>query len=241
MLDQSDTEPYLERHKGERCFILGNGPSLTISDLDKLKGEVTFASNKIFLAFDSTTWRPTYYTAEDHLVIEQNLETIRAMKGFQKFFPDYAYRYFGRDNDLCYFRFKHVGRTRDAAATPNFPGFSQDASKCINWGSTVVYSQIQLAYHMGFREIYLLGVDHSYILPSIKQGNIYVSGGERNHFHQDYHLPGQKWHQPQLDVLERSYNYAAKVSKELDIMLRNASRSTQLDAIEKIEFEHLFK
>ena len=38
---------YKNRYPGQRCFILGNGPSLTINDLNWLKGEITFASNRI--------------------------------------------------------------------------------------------------------------------------------------------------------------------------------------------------
>src|SRR5699024_7865108 len=52
-------------HKGERCFIIGNGPSLRAEDLDKLKNEITFACNRINLIFDQTDWRPTYYCITD--------------------------------------------------------------------------------------------------------------------------------------------------------------------------------
>ena len=38
-------------HKGERCFIIGNGPSLKQTDLTKLKNEYTFGLNRIYLAF----------------------------------------------------------------------------------------------------------------------------------------------------------------------------------------------
>ena len=33
-------------HSGRRAFIIGNGPSLTVADLERLKGEVTFASEQ---------------------------------------------------------------------------------------------------------------------------------------------------------------------------------------------------
>ena len=36
-------------HKGERCFLIGNGPSLRISDLEALQenGEITFGCNLV--------------------------------------------------------------------------------------------------------------------------------------------------------------------------------------------------
>ena len=36
-------------HKGERCFIIGNGPSLNKLDLSKIKDEYTFGVNAIYL------------------------------------------------------------------------------------------------------------------------------------------------------------------------------------------------
>ena len=54
------------KFQGKRCFIIGSGPSLTVSDLDHLKGEYTFASNKIFAVFDKTAWRPTFYVVSDN-------------------------------------------------------------------------------------------------------------------------------------------------------------------------------
>ena len=63
-------------HKGGRGFIIGTGPSLQIEDLDLLKNEVTFACNKIYLAFNQTEWRPTYYSVLDILVAEHNANII---------------------------------------------------------------------------------------------------------------------------------------------------------------------
>src|SRR4030095_13353193 len=69
--------PFENRHRGARCFIIGIGPSLAMTDLDKLRSELTFAANKIYLAFDKTDWRPNYYVAEDDHMIRQNHEQIR--------------------------------------------------------------------------------------------------------------------------------------------------------------------
>ena len=37
---------------GQRCFIVGNGPSLTIEDLEKIKNEFCFAANRIYTLYD---------------------------------------------------------------------------------------------------------------------------------------------------------------------------------------------
>src|SRR5690625_3210612 len=42
------------KHKGEKCFIVATGPSLTIEDLEKLQNEITFSMNSICFAFDET-------------------------------------------------------------------------------------------------------------------------------------------------------------------------------------------
>lgn len=42
------------------------------------------------------------------------------------------------------------------------PLFSNDCSKCYYASGTVAYLMLQLAVYMGFREIYLLGIDMSY-------------------------------------------------------------------------------
>lgn len=64
-------------HRNRRAFIVGNGPSLKIEDLTRLKSEITFASNRIFLAFDRIDWRPTYYNVSDLLVARLNKRPIQ--------------------------------------------------------------------------------------------------------------------------------------------------------------------
>ena len=49
-----------DTHKGESCFIIGNGPSLKAEDLELLKNNniFCFASKRINLIYDKTSWRP---------------------------------------------------------------------------------------------------------------------------------------------------------------------------------------
>ena len=57
---KKSSEAYLKsvkgKYKGQRCFVLGNGPSLSPDDLNMLKDEITFASNRIYKIFDKQVW-----------------------------------------------------------------------------------------------------------------------------------------------------------------------------------------
>lgn len=228
------------RHRGQRAVIIGNGPSLQIADLDRLHNDVTFASNKIYLAYGDTFWRPTYYSVEDHLVLLNNLAEIEALQDSIKLFPANTRDFGYHAADTIFAPFLPPRSFEDPLSDPAFPAFSTDLTHGISWGSTIVYSQIQMALFMGCTEIVLIGVDHNYQLPATKRGNQYVYAGERNHFHPNYRSPGEAWHQPNLDVLEVSYTRALQACKEKGVQIVNASRKTKLDVFDRADFDILF-
>ena len=57
-----NVKKFKNKHLGERCFIVGNGPSLKNTKLDLIKNEFSFAMNRISMIFDFTEWRPSYYS-----------------------------------------------------------------------------------------------------------------------------------------------------------------------------------
>lgn len=236
---------YMEKlrdiHEGKRCYIIGNGPSLNLEDLDKLKNEYTFASNKIFLLYPKTAWRPTYYCVEDDLVFEQNQSKIRAIKGSVKLFPIYAYEFFEDADDVYYFKQSVIGSFKNPLTDPEFPGFSSDAADRVYWGSTIIYTQIQLAAHMGFKEIYLLGVDFSYVLPKKKNSEYYISEGEKNHFNEKYREPGEKWNKPNLDVHARSFTQARISLESKGVKIFNSTRGGKLEIFQRQDLDQVLK
>src|ERR1051325_8735404 len=53
-------------HKGQRCFIIGNGPSLKKQDLTPLAHEITLVTNNFYFhPLISDRWQPTYYFLSD--------------------------------------------------------------------------------------------------------------------------------------------------------------------------------
>ena len=146
----------------QRCFIIGNGPSLNSEDLNLLKNEVTFACNRFFNIYD--LWNPTIYFCQDPTILKNNLSFINdynvkfkmispALKITKKYCSESI---FYQVNRKLYFKGKP-------------PQFATDFSSGIYEGYSVVFSMIQAAVLLGFKEIYLLGVDFNYI---IKDGKI---------------------------------------------------------------------
>ena len=224
---------FKDKHKGERCYVIGNGPSLRISDLDRLRGEITFAANKIYLAFGQTDWRPTYYLVEDDLVALNNADTINQIIGMTKVFP----------KDL-----QHLLRPGDNTVYVNFPRnydgyprFSSNALECMFWGSTVLYMGIQLAFYMGIRQVYLIGVDFSFNVPDMVEGHQAVSTGQVNHFHSDYREPGERWNLPRLDRQIPSFELAREFLKEHGGEIYNATRGGKLEVFPRVDFDRLFE
>jgi hypothetical protein len=137
-------------HKGSRCFIVGNGPSLTAEDLTKLYqlGEVTFAMNRIYHIFDKTLWKPTYYCCEDPLIIKEKQKEINEIKCSYKFIPINLKWYHGVNINKPYYYFSNYKRDRDGIHP-----VSTDISRQINCRGTVTFTCIQIAIYMGFKEI----------------------------------------------------------------------------------------
>ena len=146
------------RNLGESCFIIGNGPSLTAADLQILHEQHidSFATNRIFRIFPQTDWRPTYFINTDPVLIRDVLDEVNAIPAKEKFFSmrilqnkDFCKKV--RDYHLFSIYFK-----------PGTEEFSLDCTDKIRGRGCVTISAIQLAAHMGYRRIYLLGVDHSF-------------------------------------------------------------------------------
>jgi len=219
-------------HAGQRAFIIGNGPSLTVEDLNKLKNEITFASNKIYLAFKDTVWRPTYYTVVDDLIASNNIGEITSEVDTLKFMPLHLKPLLGEQENTLWLKTK-VQHLKNGNRTVT--NFSEDCSKEIYAGATVTYFNLQIAYHMGIREVYLLGVDHYYPglhsmkKPAGKNEKFIEEGNNKTHFVQGYNKTGEVNYLPDFKVQNEAYQTAYEFYKNHNGKIFNASRSTHLD------------
>ena len=229
-----------EKHIGQRAFIIGNGPSLTISDLNSLKDEITFGSNRIYLAFEETDWRPSYYSVLDQLVAQNNAHIIETLE-LKKIFGSGVKQHFSSNIDAIYVN-ELIPPVTDNRIEFKF---SKDLMVGSYGGWTVVYLQMQLAYYMGIKELYLTGIDFKFEHSKStgkknSDGEILKQENESNHFHPLYRLPGEEWSIPRLDYQCQAFTVAKKSFEESNGIVRNASRVTALHVFERIDFDSLF-
>jgi hypothetical protein len=220
-------------HLGKRCFIIGNGPSLTTADLDKLKNEISFAFNRIYYIFDKTNWRPTYYCSEDDKTIFKSKVEINQLKIENKFFPvNFPWDYKIHFKNANYYLFKYGDRNVE-------PRFSEDIVKGIYWGNTVAYTAIQMAVYMGIKEIYLLGVDHNFSKMVNDKGEIVIDETAKDYFSEKYNKDKDDLYIPNIEISTRAFTAAKKYADKHSIKIYNATRGGKLEVFERVDFEKI--
>ena len=218
---------YRNRHRGERCFILGNGPSLKKTDLSPLKDEVTFGLNRIYLLFDEMQFTTTYHVTVNKLVIEQCAHEMAALL-CPKFIS-------WESRDLIDF-------TPDMAFLPRGGfGFQGDIVKGVWEGATVTYVALQIAYYMGFETVILVGVDHSYVTAGQPHTTVISEADDPDHFDPRYFGKGFRWQLPDLETSELAYRIARYHYERANRRVVDATIGGNLNVFCKVDYYELFK
>ena len=226
--DRAYWESLKNSARGKRAFVIGNGPSLTMPDLELLKDEVTIASNKIFLAFNEVSWRPSYYTAADPILWDKIKDEVS-----NHFDTIHIPTYLDRENNgkIRYWLAAHMGL---------FERFSGDMSKKAYSGQTITYENIQLAVHLGCNPIYIIGCDHYYAGESNVSAGVAIEQSEdQNHFIKNYRQPGEIVLPAPIREMEIAYRAAREYCDANNIKIYNATRGGYLEIFERADLDEI--
>lgn len=229
---------YKNKYKGQRCFLIGNGPSLKAEDLDLIENEISFACNLIFNIFEQTSWRPTYYCVSDSGIVRTNSnKLIDNIQDSTLMIREFAYRYL------------HI-KPWDAVQLPYIS---------VDWykvrgnvlayhyisHATVMSMMIELACYMGFKEIYIIGTDGT---SASAKGSHFVDNyytKEMKIFSEKIKKRVLKDYNPavraaylqkrSLDIFEQLRVYAEKN----DIKIFNATRGGVIEVFERADFDSI--
>lgn len=215
-------------HNGERCFIIANGPSLKYIDFSLLKNEFTIGMNRIYLMKEQNGFTPNYLAC-----IDEKSQINQFHEEFNKL------------EIPCFFNFK-LRNKFSKSSNQNFvvgkfsQSFAKGISKAYGNGKSVTYTAIQLAFYMGFKEVYIIGKDHSYNTVQKAGTGIKSDGNEDNHFIKGYYKKGQNWDAPDLTGEELAYKIARGKFEKNNRKIFDATVDGKLQVFDKIDFFSLF-
>jgi hypothetical protein len=215
-------------HKGERCFIIGNGPSLKKMDLSPLRNEYTFGMNRIYLLFPELGFDTSYYLSVNQLVIEQCADDIRKLP-IPKFLSWHSHELIAPTEDTIFLFTTYTGQK-----------FARDATGRLWEGATVTYVAMQLAYHMGFSDVMLIGVDHNFKTKGQPNTTITSQGDDPDHFNAGYFGKGFRWQLPDLETSERAYRMAKDAFERDGRQIVDATVDGKLTVFPKVDYNALW-
>lgn len=215
-------------HRGKRCFIIGNGPSLKQTDLSHLKGEYTLGQNRIYLAFPDWGFSTSYYLSVNDLVVEQCAGEIQNLS-MPRFVSWRARQWLKPQENLYFIHTTYSGEK-----------FARDIRERVWEGGTVTYTSLQVAYYLGFSQVILVGVDHNYVTPGKPNATVVSQGDDPNHFDPGYFGKGFRWQLPDLVQWEEAYRLARRTYEADGRSVIDATVGGKLQVFTKVDYNSLF-
>ena len=226
----SRIESLRDRHRGQRCVIVANGPSLNHMELGFLRREHVIGMNKIFLGFAKFGFYPRYYVAVNPKVVQQSAAQIQALNCV-RFIGGRAAREAALQEDAL----THIVPTDAPPAR-----FSTNLASGLHEGWTVTHAALQVAYHLGFSDVVLIGLDHRYAYQGAPNEAQVMQGADRNHFDDSYFGYGQSWDNPDLAQSEASYRAALDAFDRDGRRVRDATVEGACTVFPKVDHRRVF-
>lgn len=218
-MSKLDISQFKDIHVGDRCFIVGTGPSLNKTNLALLQNEIVFGCNTLYRGMADWKLKCKYYGVSDVHVLRNHHDGIAKLDTTVFLALYAATEYLGHKPKYKKLKpFVLKNRVEE--------GFSLDPMQGIHWGSTVVYDVgLHMAYYMGFDEVYLVGVDCDY------SGEHHFDGGTV-----DVMVQGAagKW-----ERAWESYPQAKKAFEKRGGHVYNATVGGRLEIFDRVSLESL--
>ena len=238
----------LNRHAGERCFIMCNGPSLNEQDIRPLASETVFSVSNGYRHPDYLSINPKYHCipqiSYDTLPPERAVEWLREMDrmiGDAEMFMDQQEWSLMQEHRLFSSRETHFvcmgkNRFRTDNAIPDLTGI-------IPRVITVPIMVLMIAMYMGFREIYLLGVDHDWFVKKeygyFYKGSLTTTGAWLSrHGKLETTLLEEA---PYISKIWGQYRAIKLIANANGVRIFNATHGGMLDEFERVRLEDVVK
>jgi hypothetical protein len=169
----------------------------------------------------------TYHVTVNRLVIEQCIEEIERIPVPK--FLNWHFRDLVSFTDDMMFLQTNVYE----------PQFTRDITRALWEGATVTYVAMQIAYYMGFHQVILIGVDHSFATKGRPHSEVVSTGDDPNHFDSNYFGKGFRWQLPDLETSEIAYRMAREAFEESGREIVDATVGGKLQAFRKVDYQEI--
>lgn len=219
-------------HRGSRCFIIANGPSLAQTDLGPLKDEITFGMNRIYLNFTPMGFQTSYYLAINELVLDQFSAEIADL-AMPKFINWNSRSKSAIEASHHYYLRLKLGL---------YDTFTRDITKPLCSGGTVTFAALQIAFYMGFQQVVLVGLDHRFMSTGApNQVQMRVEAIDQNHFHPNYFPAGSRWQLPDLRRSDLAFAMARRAYEADGRVILDATVDGACTIFDKVALSVLFR
>lgn len=211
----------VDRHKGKRCFLVGNSPGLEHVDMGRLKGELTFGADQGYRGFRNWGFHFNYWACVEPIEMEeQALEYQDNLpEDTLKFIP-FEYLPLLQLPNCCPVHSLYE-------SCPDLPFSPTPDTLHTGFGAT--YALLQLAVIMGCNPIYLIGMDHC--RDRVERTALPAHPAEER-------LPSRIT--PTPEQMETAYRAARYWMEDRNIEIKNATPDTTSAVFDKIDYDALF-
>jgi len=214
------------KHKGERCIIVGHGPSLNKTNFDLIRNENFMTVGCFFKSMHKFRIKPKYWCVTDMYELAHFHKDLLKLD-IPLFLTEEAGKWFLKKKDYY---------MKDASNDPivirpygymgTWDKFSKDLTKGA-YGGTVILSCLQIAYYLGFKEVYLIGCDCD-----SRQGRTFIDGTDEFSDKIEDNLEGWK-------IMFERYKTCKKAFEEDGRKIYNATVGGRLEVFERKRLEEL--
>jgi hypothetical protein len=225
-ISRKKVKNWQNKYEGKKAIILCNGPSLNKVDFKLLQSchIFTFGLNKINLLFERTDFRPSFIVSVNPFVIEQN----------KNFYNTTDIPIFLDSNSRKWVPLRKNIFFLHSAVSGMAGQFARDCSISINQGSTVTYVALQLAFHMGFYKVAIVGCDHNFKTKGPSNKKVQGNSEDPDHFDSRYFSSGMTWQLPDIAASELHYEKARDIYTHFGRKIVNCTMGGKLEVFERM-------
>ena len=188
---------------------------------------IKYRDNRVLVWSDSEGHKLhlDYHVAVNPFVIEQNAEFYNKTE-IPIFIDSRSSKIIKSRNNVAFLHYA------------NIRSFARDCSFSIAQSPTVTFVALQLAFHMGFKNVALIGCDHNFTTKGSPNTTVVSEEKDKNHFDPNYFSGGVKWQLPDLPQSEISFLMAKYAFLEDGRKIYNATEGGMLEIFPRNSLEN---